>query len=74
MVAIVQFTVTDLAARVSAMPGHDGYTIRNAAYDLRKLHGDRRRIDIVPGGQVVDARGRPRLGVGPGRSRRRGPG
>jgi hypothetical protein len=21
------------------MPGHDGYTIRNAAYDLRKLRG-----------------------------------
>ena len=39
MVAIVQFTVTDLAARISAMPGHDGYTIRSAAYDLRKLHG-----------------------------------
>ena len=39
MVAIVQFTVTDPAARVSAMPGHDGYTIRNAAYDLRKLRG-----------------------------------
>ncbi len=33
------FTVADLAARVSAMPGHDGYTIRNAAYDLRKLRG-----------------------------------
>jgi hypothetical protein len=28
MVAIVRFTVTGLAARVSAMPGHDGYTIR----------------------------------------------
>jgi hypothetical protein len=39
MVAIVQFTVTDPAARVSAMPGHDGYTIRNAAYDLRKFRG-----------------------------------
>jgi len=33
------FTVADLAARVSAMPGHDGYTICNAAYDLRKLRG-----------------------------------
>jgi hypothetical protein len=33
------FTVADLAARVSAMPGHDGYTIRNAACDLRKLRG-----------------------------------
>ena len=33
------FTVADLAARVSAMPGQDGYTIRNAAYDLRKLRG-----------------------------------
>jgi DNA-binding transcriptional ArsR family regulator len=33
------FTVADLAARVSAMPGHDGYPIRNAAYDLRKLRG-----------------------------------
>jgi hypothetical protein len=33
------FTVADLAARVSAMPGHDRYTIRNAPYDLRKLRG-----------------------------------
>ena len=33
------FTVADLAARVSAMPGQDGYTIRNAACDLRKLRG-----------------------------------
>ena len=33
------FTVADLAARVRAMTGQDGYTIRNAAYDLRKLRG-----------------------------------
>jgi hypothetical protein len=31
------FTVTDLAARVTAMTRHHGYTIRQAAYDLRKL-------------------------------------
>jgi len=27
------------AARVQAMAGHDGYTIRQAAYDLRKFRG-----------------------------------
>jgi hypothetical protein len=33
------FTVAEHAARVQAMTGHDGYTIRQAAYDLRKLRG-----------------------------------
>jgi len=33
------FTVADLAARVQAMGGQTGYTIRQAAYDLRKLRG-----------------------------------
>jgi hypothetical protein len=33
------FTVTDLAAKVHAMTGHTDYTIRQAAYDLRKLRG-----------------------------------
>jgi hypothetical protein len=33
------FTVADLAAKVAAITGHDGYTIRQAAYDVRKLRG-----------------------------------
>jgi hypothetical protein len=33
------FTVAEHAARVQAMTGHHGYTIRQAAYDLRKLRG-----------------------------------
>ena len=33
------FTVAEHAVRVQAMTGHHGYTIRQAAYDLRKLRG-----------------------------------
>jgi hypothetical protein len=33
------FTVAEHAARVRAMTGHASYTIRQAAYDLRKLRG-----------------------------------
>jgi hypothetical protein len=33
------FTVAEFAARVCQMTRHDGYTIRQAAYDLRKLRG-----------------------------------
>jgi hypothetical protein len=33
------FTVAEFTAKVQAMTGHDGYTIRQAAYDLRKLRG-----------------------------------
>jgi hypothetical protein len=33
------FTVTDLAGKVHTMTGHPGYTVRQAAYDLRKLRG-----------------------------------
>ncbi len=33
------FTVAEHAARVCAMTGQAGYTIRQAAYDLRKLRG-----------------------------------
>jgi hypothetical protein len=33
------FTVADFAARVCQMTRQDGYTIRQAAYDLRKLRG-----------------------------------
>src|SRR5262249_53030554 len=33
------FTVAEHAARVQAMTGHDGYTTRQAAYDLRKFRG-----------------------------------
>jgi hypothetical protein len=32
-------TVAEHAARVRQITGHDGYTIRQAAYDLRKLRG-----------------------------------
>ena len=49
------FTVADLAAKVQQMGGHSGYTIRQAAYDLRKLRGKdllvkpgRTRRDQVP--------------------------
>ena len=41
------FTVADLAARVPAMTGHAGYTIRQAAYDLRKLRG--KNLIVKPG-------------------------
>jgi len=33
------FTVAGHAARVRQITGHDGYTSRQAAYDLRKLRG-----------------------------------
>ncbi|HYY81311.1 MAG TPA: hypothetical protein VFD04_19340, partial [Actinomycetes bacterium] len=33
------FTVADLAAKIQQMGGQTGYTIRQAAYDLRKLRG-----------------------------------
>ncbi len=32
----VGFTVADFTAKVRAMTGQAGYTLRNAAYDLRK--------------------------------------
>ena len=41
------FTVADLAAKVSAMTGQEGYTIRQAAYDLRKLRG--KNLAVKPG-------------------------
>ena len=41
------FTVADLAARVQAMTGQDAYTIRQAAYDLRKLRG--KNLAVKPG-------------------------
>jgi hypothetical protein len=41
------FTVADLAARVQQMTGQAGYTIRQAAYDLRKLRG--KNLVIKPG-------------------------
>ncbi|MDP9441272.1 MAG: hypothetical protein M3P34_03635 [Actinomycetota bacterium] len=33
------FTVAELADKVHAISGHEGYTVRQAAYDLRKLRG-----------------------------------
>jgi hypothetical protein len=44
------FTVAEHAARVRQITGHDSYTIRQAAYDLRKLCGK----------QLVDKPGRTR--------------
>jgi hypothetical protein len=44
------FTVAEFTARVCQMTRHDGYTIRQAAYDLRKLRGK----------QLVDKPGRTR--------------
>jgi hypothetical protein len=41
------FTVADFAARVQAMTGHDAYTARQAAYDLRKLRG--KNLAVKPG-------------------------
>jgi hypothetical protein len=32
-------SVKDLTSKVQAMTGHDDYTVRQAAYDLRKLRG-----------------------------------
>jgi hypothetical protein len=44
------FTAAEHAARVRQITGHDGYTTRQAAYDLRKLRGK----------QLVDRPGRTR--------------
>jgi hypothetical protein len=41
------FTVADLAAKVQATGGPTGYTIRQAAYDLRKLRG--KELIVKPG-------------------------
>ncbi|HEV2374372.1 MAG TPA: hypothetical protein VGS19_19710, partial [Streptosporangiaceae bacterium] len=41
------FTVAEHAAKVSTMTGHSGYTIRQAAYDLRKLRG--KNLAVKPG-------------------------
>jgi hypothetical protein len=41
------FTVADFAAKVQAMTRQPGYTIRQAAYDLRKLRG--KNLLIKPG-------------------------
>jgi hypothetical protein len=41
------FTVTDLTTKVHTMTGQTGYTIRQAAYDLRKLRG--KDLVVKPG-------------------------
>jgi hypothetical protein len=41
------FTVADFAARVRAMTGQETYTVRQAAYDLRKLRG--KDLAVKPG-------------------------
>jgi hypothetical protein len=50
------FTVAEFTAKVQAMTGQDGYTTRQAAYDIRKLrgkdlavrHGRSRRYHVPP--------------------------
>ena len=54
------FTVADLAAKVNASTGNDAYTVRQAAYDLRKLRGK----------NLVDKPGRTRRYHVPTRSAR----
>jgi hypothetical protein len=57
------FTVAQHAAKVRAMAGHDGYTTRQAAYDLRKLRGKQliekpgrtRRYHVPPHGARIIA-------------------
>ena len=44
------FTVADLTAKVRAMTGQAGYTVRNAAYDLRKLRGKHLAVRRTPFG------------------------
>jgi hypothetical protein len=41
------FSVADFAARVQAMTGQESYTIRQGAYDLRKLRG--KNLAVKPG-------------------------
>jgi len=41
------FTVADFAARVWSMTGQETYTVRQAAYDLRKLRG--KSLALKPG-------------------------
>lgn len=41
------FTVADFAARTRAMTGQEAYTVRQAAYDLRKLRG--KNLAVKPG-------------------------
>ena len=41
------FSVADFAARVQAMTGRESYTIRQGAYDLRKLRG--KNLVVKPG-------------------------
>jgi hypothetical protein len=41
------FTVADFAARVRSMTGQESYTVRQAAYDLRKLRG--KSLALKPG-------------------------
>ena len=41
------FTVADFAARVRTMTGQETYTVRQAAYDLRKLRG--KNLAVKPG-------------------------
>ena len=41
------FTVADFTARIQAMTGQESYTIRQAAYDIRKLRG--KNLAVKPG-------------------------
>ena len=74
------FTVAEHAARVRQITGHDGYTTRQAAYDLRKLRGKHlmdkpgrtRRYHVPPNAARTHRRPahppRPRHRPHPGRS------
>ena len=54
------FTVADLTAKVTAMTGrHHGYTIRQAAYDLRKLAGQEPDPQARPLTPLPDPRPQP---------------
>ncbi|HSK54858.1 MAG TPA: hypothetical protein VK908_06350, partial [Jiangellales bacterium] len=41
------FTVSEFTAKVHAITGDTGYTVRQAAYDLRKLRG--KQLVVKPG-------------------------
>ena len=57
------FTVAEHAARVRAICGPDGYTTRQAAYDLRKLRG--KQVVSKPAGPAATTSRRRRPGPSP---------
>ena len=68
------FTVAELTAKVHTMTGHTGYTIRQAAYDLRKLRGKELDHQTRPDPPLPPAtadRGHHRRPADPARARHR---